>query len=250
MRSDANEEIALVVDPVLPPDFDNCPNERRPQAEVDAWWMNPFVVTLRDGTFELRCLDGGAWDRSTHWGYVQTLEDAKRLAVSKLREVQTSVYVRESGGASLLVLDSTPPRQASPVVMAGRSGAELLQEWDETVRTDPARAHAIARRALHRSKIAARAENNEQFTAFDCDPVDVEVLSLLLALKEPDTMTAQASLIELSWYMNNAVSGPEIEECLTRTFTQGEQLTLIESVGYSTVRGVRCVTMQFGPALH
>lgn len=74
----------LPVDPVLRPLFDDTPNEQRSQAELDRWWNRPFVVSQQDGSFDVRCLDGGAWDRSTWYGSVQTLEAADEMASSKL----------------------------------------------------------------------------------------------------------------------------------------------------------------------
>lgn len=102
----------VLVDPVLPKAFDNTPNEERP-ASQRKWWRFPFIVTdsvsaldafyttrtdeyadeqrrhwqvegraqwmaaWPSGTrYTVRCLDGGAWDRSTNWGSFPTLEEA------------------------------------------------------------------------------------------------------------------------------------------------------------------------------
>lgn len=97
--------------PELPHNFDNTPNEARPTAHR-RWWFRPFIVAETwdeieacarsradeyaagqiaklpqdreswfsawpDGVrYEVRCLDGGAWDRSTSWGMFGTLEEA------------------------------------------------------------------------------------------------------------------------------------------------------------------------------
>ncbi len=97
--------------PSLPKKFDSTPNEARP-AHHRHWWYRPFIRTetidrldafYRDRTdeyaeagrklwakdraawlaawprgirYEVRCLDGGAWDRSTSWGMFATLEEA------------------------------------------------------------------------------------------------------------------------------------------------------------------------------
>lgn len=74
----------LLVDPALPKDFDNTANDSRSKAELDRWWNKPYVLTCADGTFEVRCLDGGAWDRSTWYGHASTLEAADALAAEKL----------------------------------------------------------------------------------------------------------------------------------------------------------------------
>lgn len=94
------------VNPELPPMFDNTPNGERPESHHD-WWERPFIVTFTweqmappatspispeerersraswfdewpSGTrYDVRCLDGGAWDRSTWWGAFRTLEEAQ-----------------------------------------------------------------------------------------------------------------------------------------------------------------------------
>jgi hypothetical protein len=82
------------VDPELPPDFDSTPNDARPAGHA-VWWDRPYIVTntLGDGhtegtraawlavwpsgtRYDVRCLDGGAWDRSTSWGSFATLDEA------------------------------------------------------------------------------------------------------------------------------------------------------------------------------
>jgi len=112
------------INPELPEDFDNTPNDERPTDHI-VWWHKPYIVTdewpgreswedYRDrlalagfdpdktpeqwdqfqedlernwfaayptGTrYEVRCLDGGAWDRSTIWGVFPTLDDAVAAA--------------------------------------------------------------------------------------------------------------------------------------------------------------------------
>jgi hypothetical protein len=74
----------LLIDPDLPADFDQTPNEERSDDQLDAFWRKPFALTLPDGTYEVRCLDGGAWDRSTWYGQAATLETAQEIADTKL----------------------------------------------------------------------------------------------------------------------------------------------------------------------
>jgi hypothetical protein len=106
----------VLIDPTLPRNFDNTPNEKRPDTQA-RWWGFPFVRTMTveewdsfyakrtdehddagrkewnekgraawlaawpSGTrYETRCLDGGAWDRSTSWGMFGTLEEAVACA--------------------------------------------------------------------------------------------------------------------------------------------------------------------------
>ena len=103
----------VLIDPELPPSFDDTPNEERPEAH-QKWWDFPFIRTQTlaeldaqiaksqvsteekvrwraewlkswpHGTrYDVRCLDGGAWDRSTGWGMFPTLEEAVRCAKSR-----------------------------------------------------------------------------------------------------------------------------------------------------------------------
>jgi len=102
----------MPINPVLPEDFDQTPNGERPPSH-EGWWDVPYVETLSVATWEkhfasldggraekallawkeeglakwlegwpsgirydVRCLDGGAWDRSTSWGSFATLEQA------------------------------------------------------------------------------------------------------------------------------------------------------------------------------
>ncbi len=76
----------LPIDPALPEGFDNTPNDERSQEELDAWWDRPFAVTTHSGKFSVRCLHGGAWDRSSWMGDADTIDDAKALAQMKLAE--------------------------------------------------------------------------------------------------------------------------------------------------------------------
>ena len=94
----------LPVNPRLPPKFDDTPNDARPRSH-DFWWDRPFIrswsiddfprphlidfpETLAEVRtawlhawpsglrFDVRCLDGGAWDRSSVWGIFGTLDEA------------------------------------------------------------------------------------------------------------------------------------------------------------------------------
>lgn len=110
----------VLIDPKLPPSFDNTANEDRP-ASHQKWWRRPYIetVSVEDcdryyadrtdewaekgreywaegrpkwiaawpfGTrYDVRCLDGGAWDRSTCWGMFATLDEAVACAKARLR---------------------------------------------------------------------------------------------------------------------------------------------------------------------
>jgi hypothetical protein len=90
------------INPRLPARFDETPNESRPRSHM-RWWNRPYIVTTSweqmcwptateedrtrwfrrwpSGTrYDVRCLDGGAWDRSTCWGMYATLEEALEVA--------------------------------------------------------------------------------------------------------------------------------------------------------------------------
>ena len=82
----------IPIDPILPIDFENTPHEDRSEAELDAWWDHPFSISRADGTFEVRCLDGGCWDRSTCYGIAADIEMAIALAETKLASWQAIRY--------------------------------------------------------------------------------------------------------------------------------------------------------------
>lgn len=101
------------INPKLPKNFDNTPNDVRP-ASHQKWWFMPFIETdtvqeldayyagrtdeyaekgremWKEGRnnwmkawptgtrYTARCLDGGAWDRSTNWGMFASLDEAIR----------------------------------------------------------------------------------------------------------------------------------------------------------------------------
>jgi hypothetical protein len=100
--------VSYPIDPKLPDGFDNTPLDARPLGHL-RWWWQPFIQTFTieeqdsahrliggkslqmwndkwraawlaawpSGTrYDVRCLDGGASDRSTCWGCFPTLEDA------------------------------------------------------------------------------------------------------------------------------------------------------------------------------
>ena len=101
----------ILVNPKLPKDFDNTDNQDRPDSH-DKWWYRPYIETgsvedldkfYAERTDEyadeqremwvegrkkwletyptgiqyvVRCLDGGAWDRSTHYGFYADIDTA------------------------------------------------------------------------------------------------------------------------------------------------------------------------------
>jgi hypothetical protein len=78
----------LPIDPMLSIDFDQTANELRSTEELDLWWDKPFARWLEGGGLEVRCLDGGAWDRSTWYGHATNMAEAAAIATAKLAKWQ------------------------------------------------------------------------------------------------------------------------------------------------------------------
>ncbi|EAT3775076.1 DNA-binding protein [Salmonella enterica] len=76
----------IPLDPKLPANFDNTPNDARSKAQLDTWWDHPYGITQPDGSILVRCLNGGAWDRSTVLGKATSYEEACVLAEEKQAE--------------------------------------------------------------------------------------------------------------------------------------------------------------------
>jgi hypothetical protein len=75
---------SLPLDPALPQGFYDTPNEERSKEEIASWWDRPFAVSLPEGGLDIRCLDGGAWDRPTFYGRAADMREAVELASKKL----------------------------------------------------------------------------------------------------------------------------------------------------------------------
>ena len=100
LKRDSRRAKALGIpfNPKLPSNFDDCDNRFRPSSH-QRWWNRPFIRTETGAgkqwleawpsgiRYDVRCLDGGAWDRSTGWGLFATFEQAIRFLQS--REVTT-----------------------------------------------------------------------------------------------------------------------------------------------------------------
>ena len=113
----AADHQALPLDPELPAGFDDRANEDRSKEELDRWWDSPFALTRNDGTFEVRCLDGGAWDRSVWYGHAATLDEARALARTKLaawktvRDRPLMVLDDDSGLVDLMTFGGRPDKE-------------------------------------------------------------------------------------------------------------------------------------------
>lgn len=96
----------VCINPALRDHFDATPNELREDLELVDWWDRPYIraVTWEEMKphnatpdeiekhrlswlesfpegirYDVRCLDGGAWDRSTWWGTAKTLTEALEI---------------------------------------------------------------------------------------------------------------------------------------------------------------------------
>lgn len=111
----------IFINPQLPENFDDTDNSMRPDSH-DQWWYRPYIVTesrenldrtyaertdeyAEEGrsmweegrkkwmeayptgiAYSVRCLDGGAWDRSTNYGNYGDIDAAIAQAKSLIRE--------------------------------------------------------------------------------------------------------------------------------------------------------------------
>ena len=66
----------VLIDPLLPDDFDSTPMDARTEDDMDKWYNLPFVQSQDNGIYTVRCLDGGAWDRSSLKGGFDSMEQA------------------------------------------------------------------------------------------------------------------------------------------------------------------------------
>lgn len=105
----------IPLDPKLPKAFDSTPNEKRSKDQLDAWWDHPYGVTMPDGRIDIRCLNGGAWDRSTHLGVAASYEEACALAAVKqadwLRFRERPVASPQDGQFLLLRMPQRPDEE-------------------------------------------------------------------------------------------------------------------------------------------
>jgi hypothetical protein len=89
----------IAINPKLSKKFDSTPNGLRPDSH-QRWWYRPFIRTMSwedwnssdeerkaawfkawpaGVRYEVRCLDGGAWDRTTNHGVFATKEEAQKV---------------------------------------------------------------------------------------------------------------------------------------------------------------------------
>lgn len=131
----------IPLDPVLPARFDVTPNDQRSKAQLDAWWDHPYGVSRPDGSIDVRCLNGGAWDRSTWLGAAPDREAADKLADERqtawLRHRnRPSVMIDASGKHQLVLLPQRPDeveRVVIEVATLEEAAAYMREHYPEHV---------------------------------------------------------------------------------------------------------------------
>jgi hypothetical protein len=113
--------ITLPINPALPDGFDQTPNEDRSDSEILTWWDQPYAVKREDGCFDVRCLDGGAWDRPTYYGVAKTIEEAEEMAKAKLAAWQQTrsrpkVFFGDDGKFSVVLMPQSPREEMGTVI--------------------------------------------------------------------------------------------------------------------------------------
>jgi hypothetical protein len=249
--AESEVEFELPVDPDLPPHFDDLSNERRSKAELDRWWLRPFAVTLADGSYEVRCLDGGAWDRSTWYGHAKDLQEAREIARSKLERWQqandTPIFFYIAHEAVLLSLEPNRPSCARPFLDAAGSGEaarKLAAQWDVLRQENPQAAALAVRAARNRTtRIATYDQAETMYERSQSLAVqlaggnspefeDIALLASLYRLRDPGTLTTTFSVPEVASYLFHLGLGDiaTVQSRLERVLQlQIDGRTLIES---------------------
>lgn len=92
------------VDPLLRETFEITPHDERDPLEIEDWWNRPFIVSHQSDEgvrYDVRCLDGGAWDRSTWRGTYESLDAAVDSAIALSEAPQQMWRVTELKGRVL-----------------------------------------------------------------------------------------------------------------------------------------------------
>lgn len=149
----------LPLDPKLPAAFDDTPNEDRDEKELDQWWLKPFALTLKDGKFEVRCCDGGAWDRSTWYGIADDFPAAVKLAQEKLARWcayrDTPILMMEAEGKCAMIIESSRPNQERTVLATFPDHGQAIEWrtwWDLQVELHP----ELTQRRIKRARVISQ----------------------------------------------------------------------------------------------
>lgn len=89
------------IDPILPEGFDSTPNTMRSKEHLDTWWDRPYAISNGDGSYSVRCLHGGSWDRSTWMGKAGTIEEAREIGILELKkwkEIRAKLWLKDDDG--------------------------------------------------------------------------------------------------------------------------------------------------------
>ncbi len=139
----------IPIDPKLRRGFDNTPHEDRSDAEIAKWWMRPFAVTRPDGTFDVRCLCSGAWDRSVFWGLAADLDQVQAIASLKLAEWQsfmnTPIVLIAGADEFQMTIEALRPGFPRPVLATLDSQAAAkawADDWKTLAATQPQKSAA------------------------------------------------------------------------------------------------------------
>lgn len=129
----------MPLDPALPAGFYQTPNQERSEHDLAQWWENPYACTKPDGTLEVLCLDGGAWDRPTFYGQAANMQEADLLAQRKLASwrwvMQQPVRQIIENTIAMVLIPRLPHQE--PVVLVkfaleDRAGAQAwLEQWQK-----------------------------------------------------------------------------------------------------------------------
>lgn len=89
----------IPVNPANPPARD-IKNDERETEELILWWRQPYLEWNKNGFWEIRCLDGGAWDRPSFLDQHKQLAGALELAKKPTRAYAINeLQARENGEA-------------------------------------------------------------------------------------------------------------------------------------------------------
>lgn len=126
------------IDPELPDGFYTTPNDERSTAELDEWWDHPYLTTQKDGSFVVRCLDGGAWDRPTVVGFGVTAEEATAdglLKIERWKSCRSKPMVQFEGDKAQVVIMAQRPDQDVTVLASGltfEQANDFIESFDQS----------------------------------------------------------------------------------------------------------------------
>lgn len=256
----------LPIDPALPPNFDSTANERRSKAELDSWWLRPFAQSRPDGGLDVRCLDGGAWDRATYYGTAKDLDEAREIARTKLaawQAIRDRPVAMLGESVFLLILEPNRPGMPRPVLFAAGTQNDLKQvlaRWDETRARDPEAAKLAVQAVRERSARVPSYEAVERALArglasslrhADGAGVQVEEVALVCALHSFGSANADVrfTLPEMATYLwEFGVDQQNVDEVFARARRlQFEGRPVIEEASRTSRDGVDHWNVRLAP---